>query len=234
MKPVCLVTGAGGRLGSALCKALSGRYHIIAAYHAAVPTIPSQLRQPVTPGAGDTPVFCVQADLTNREDIRRLVEVALARHDRVDMVVNSAADVHFHGKLVELWHADPYPSSQLHLNCVAPFLLVSAIHQECWKDSPADNVRWNRSVINVSSMSGLYAYPERGQAFYSASKAALNMLTLYLALELAPYSVRANAVCPGQFKDASSTDSVVAAIGDLLAGSETGAIVSDFKTTRQP
>lgn len=229
MIPVCLVTGASGRLGRALCSALSGRYHVVAAYHSTVPAIPSQLKRPITSGDHAKQVFCVQADLTKKEDIRRLVEVALARHGRIDAVVNSAADIRFHGKLIELWHADPYPNSQLYLNCVAPLLLVSAVHQECWKDCTPDNIRWNRSVVNVSSMSGLYAYPECGQAFYSASKAALNMLTLYLSLELAPYSVRANAICPAQFRDALSTQSVVAAIEDLLAGSDTGAIVSDFK-----
>lgn len=230
MKPVCLVTGTGGRLGSALCEALSGRYHVVAAYHTTLPPCSSQLQRRVDLGTDPCQVYCVQADLTKREDLRRLVEVAMAKHGRIDAVINSAADVRFHGKLVELWHCDPYAASQMYLNAIAPILLVSLIHQECWKDYPQDNRKWNRSVINVSSMSALYAFPDVGQAFYSASKAALNMLTLYLSLELAPYSVRANAVCPGRFNDAASTRAVVTAISKLLEGKETGSIVSDLPT----
>ena len=51
------------------------------------------------------------------------------------------------------------------------------------------------SIVNVSSMSGLRANP--GSAPYCTSKAALNMLTRVMALELAPSGIRVNAVCPG-------------------------------------
>jgi len=51
------------------------------------------------------------------------------------------------------------------------------------------------SIVNISSTLGERPIP--GAAAYSASKAAMNSLTLSLALELAPDGIRANAVCPG-------------------------------------
>jgi NAD(P)-dependent dehydrogenase (short-subunit alcohol dehydrogenase family) len=228
MNPVCLVTGAGGKLGQALCRSLGDRYDIIATYRSTLPAISSQIKRRIYPASDHRPIFCIQADLAKRDDIRRLVEVAMARHGRIDSIINSAADTSFHGKLLEIWKSNSYADSQLHLNCIAPMNLASAVHQECWKDHLEDNGRWNRSVVNISSMSGLYAYHDQGQAFYSASKAALNMLTLYLSLELAPYSVRANAICPGRLTDPTSIQSVVAAVQNLLTGADTGMIISEL------
>ncbi len=212
MKPVCLITGAGGRLGLDLCHALQDDYHVVASYRSRPPAI----RSPS--------VHLIQADLTRRDDLQRLVTETLARHGRIDALINSAADIKFHGSLRDLWQAGDYPQSQLLLNAVVPMQLASAIHQQCWQDQPAENARWNRSIVNVSSISGLYVFQERGQAFYGVSKAALNMLTLYLALELAPFGVRANAICPSRFTGKAATRRVTEAIGRLLSGKETGVI----------
>jgi NAD(P)-dependent dehydrogenase (short-subunit alcohol dehydrogenase family) len=233
MKPVCLVTGAGGRLGKALCRELSAEYNIIASYRRTEPAVPSQNRWPAGEGVAqkvsereNARIYCVQADLNRREDVRRLVEVSLARFGHVDAIVNLAADVKFHGKLIELWHDDEYAPTQLQTNCIAPLQLVSAIHQHCWKDQSRQNAARNRSVVNVSCLSGLYVYNETGQAFYAASKAALNMLTMYLSLELAPYSVRANALCPDRFSDQASACRVAREVQKLLTGVATGAVLT--------
>jgi NAD(P)-dependent dehydrogenase (short-subunit alcohol dehydrogenase family) len=227
-KPVCLITGAGGRLGQMLCRELLSRYIVAAAYRTRPPAVSSQLMRPYQanggPSASDD-VYCIQGDLTRRHDIQRIVEVCLARYGRIDAVVNAAADVHFHGKLVEVWQADDYAQTQLLTNALAPMQLVSAVFENCWRDDPRGNALWNRSVLNVSSYSAQYAYPDTSQAVYGASKAALNLLTLYLSLELAPYSVRANIVCPGRFDDDASTKRVVDSMQAILSGKMTGAVV---------
>ncbi|SCY41567.1 NAD(P)-dependent dehydrogenase, short-chain alcohol dehydrogenase family [Nitrosospira sp. Nl5] len=237
MKPVCVITGAGGGLGQDLCHALQEDYDVVATYRSTIPDIPSQFQRPLegTAGGADAPgnvsalsgpAYLVQADLTCREDVKRLVEVALARYGRIDALINTAADIKFHGNLRDLWQADDYPQSQMLLNSIVPMQLASAIYQYCWKDQPDENARWNRSVVNVSSISGLYVFEERGQAFYGVSKAALNMLTLYLSLELAPYSVRVNAICPSRFAGTAATRRVTEAIRNLLTGDSTGTIVT--------
>jgi NAD(P)-dependent dehydrogenase (short-subunit alcohol dehydrogenase family) len=234
VKPVCLITGAGGLLGQALCRSLVGDFHIVATYRQTSPSVRSQNAWPVlaaenqqsSNGAADG-VYCVKADLTDTRDIQRLVEVAIARYDRIDVIVNSAADVAFHGKLSDLHEAGDYPLRQFAINCVAPLRLASAVFHACWKDRPDENAQWNRSVVNVSSMSGLYAFHDTRQAFYAASKSALNMLTLHLAADFAPYLIRVNALCPGRFLPPSSTDAVVSVVRRLITGTMTGIVHSD-------
>jgi NAD(P)-dependent dehydrogenase (short-subunit alcohol dehydrogenase family) len=234
MRPVCLITGAGGRLGSALCTELSETWDIVAAYRANPPAVGSQLRMRVgnlleynSRAPLTSSIHCVQADLSVPEDMRRLGEVALARFGKIDAIVNAAADIKFHGLLTEISDGANSSQQQLLLNCIAPFQLVSAIHQASWKDVPFENARWNRSVVNVSSRSALNISHDEGQAVYSASKAAMNMLSMYLALELAPYSVRVNALCPGRFTTPLKTARVVKSVRRLLEGDATGLVVSE-------
>jgi NAD(P)-dependent dehydrogenase (short-subunit alcohol dehydrogenase family) len=231
MKPVCLVTGSAGKLGLSLCRALIGTHDIAAVYRKEAPRLPSQLRIPIDPHTGASKseeaasVFCIQGDLNNNQDLRRIVEVTLARFGHIDVVVNSAADTGFHGKLLELFLDSRTAENQLLTNCVAPMSLVSAIFQESWKNEPIANRDFNRCVINISSVSGLYVFPNVGQAFYSASKAALNFLTLHLACELANYSVRANSLCPSRFPDSVPTNKVVSKVKDLIRSHVTGEVV---------
>jgi NAD(P)-dependent dehydrogenase (short-subunit alcohol dehydrogenase family) len=231
MMPVCLITGSAGKLGSALADALLGTHEIAAVYRTERPRFPSQLRIPLDVARApveEAPVpraFCVQGDLTKKDDVRRIVEVVLARFGQIDALVNCAADTRYHGKLLELCFDSSSVEKQLQTNCIAPMNLISAVFQESWKNERVTNRKFNRCVINVSSISGLYVYPSLGQAFYSASKAALNFLTLHLAYELADYSVRANAICPSRFPDSIPTEKVVARLKNLLGSHVTGEVV---------
>ncbi|XAR69558.1 3-oxoacyl-[acyl-carrier-protein] reductase [Bertholletia excelsa] len=56
------------------------------------------------------------------------------------------------------------------------------------------------SIINVSSTAGLNRGHLPGSAVYATSKAALNILTKVMAIELGPHKIRVNSICPGIFK----------------------------------
>ena len=230
MKAVCLITGAAGRLGRDLCRLLQADYQVVAIYRSTIPNIPSQIQRALPNEGGSnnnsTSAYIIQADLTRREEIKRVVEVTMARYGRIDALINAAADIKFHGKLRDLWHAGDYPQSQMHINSTVPVLLASAIYHYCWKAQPEENARQNRVIVNISSISGMYVFEERGQAFYGVSKAALNMLTLYLSLEFAPYNIRVNGICPSQFKGEAATRKVSEVVRELLGGDATGTIAT--------
>jgi len=135
------------------------------------------------------------------------------------------ADTRFYGNVLSLWRAEDYADRQFDLNAIIPMKLAAAVHEVCWRDSPGENLAKRRSVTNVSSMSAMVIDKSMGQAVYAASKAALNILTMHLALELEPYSVRANAICPFRFvQNEQRTSAVISEIQELLAGTCSGEI----------
>jgi NAD(P)-dependent dehydrogenase (short-subunit alcohol dehydrogenase family) len=77
----------------------------------------------------------------------------------------------------------------LDVNLRAPFRLMRAVTPMLIAAAPA------ASVVNVSSVTGLRAFP--GVLAYCVSKAGVDQLTRCAALELAPHGVRVNAVNPG-------------------------------------
>lgn len=231
-KPLCLLTGASGQLGSALLRHLRTDFAVLAIYGSHEPTADSQTRRAIWPSAEATQpskrscdTYVVQADLTDPTSVNRLTEIALARYNRIDHVINAAADVAFYGstleadRLVGLWQR------QMQLNCFVPLALAANVARAFWRDRPSENRRLGRSVVNISSISGLNIYPGVGQAGYSASKAALNFMTCHLAAELMAIGVRANALAPTSFPSIVAVDTVVSAVSDLLVGDATGQIL---------
>lgn len=225
MKPVCLITGAGGLFGNALCDELSNDYNVVAAYKTSVPKHSSQLVKLISP-SNQNSIYCIQGDLTKKEDLRRIVEVALAKFGQIDVVINNAVNNTIRGPLLDLFQTDDYAAYKINLNTIAPFQLISYIYQHCWKVSPNENHSWNRNVLNISSIAGIKLY-DTSEAFYSASKSAMNMLTLHLAHELVTYKVRANAICPAGFNKDGATN-LAAQVKKILQGSETGQIITDL------
>lgn len=224
MKRVCLLTGAGGILGSAFCRRFADRYHIVGVYQRRHPPVASQLQRFVDPLAAaaplpenEHPIFAVQADLLVGDAIHRVIDLAMARFDRIDLVVNAAADVRFLGSLLDCERHAADLQRQLTLNAVVPIQLAAAVARQCWTQ---DDRAARRHIINVSSTSGLHVYPDLGQGVYSASKAALNYLTCHLAHELAPFGVRANALCPGSFPYQVSTERVADAVVEMDEASD--------------
>lgn len=230
---MCVLTGAGGRLGSAFCRAYASEYDIVAVCRHRQPDAVSQLESyvdPLDPTAelpeNRAPVYVVLADLEQDGEIDRVVDIALARHDRVDLLVNAAAYVglHPHG-LVDGEGALRELDRHFAVNVGVPLRLSVALAQRFWKHHDLDNRKANRNIVNLSSRSATTVYPHAGQAVYAASKAALNQLTRHMAAEFATFGVRVNAVAPTSFPALVSTESVAQAIVRLDQESVTGRIL---------
>ena len=228
---VCLLTGATGVLGTAFCHRYADRYDIIAVHRSRVPELVSQTATLVDPLAPDDElpenghrVFTVRADLTREEDVRRLVDVALTRFGRIDLVVNAAAWSTRQSALDERAFTASL-ERHLHTNVVAPARLVVAVARASWQDRPDENRVRNRNVVNVSSTAGVYLYPGLDQTAYATSKAALNFLTVHLASELEVLGVRANATAPNGFPHYVPTERVLDSIMSFDEGRMTGQIL---------
>lgn len=127
----------------------------------------------------------IRCDVTSEDDVKDAVEATVARFGRLDIVVNNAGMI-AHRMLPEidlaLW------TRVFAVNVQSVFLMIKHA-------APHLKAAGGGSIINMSSMAGLRGAP--GLAVYSSSKAAINGLSVALALELAPDRIRVNAICPG-------------------------------------
>ncbi|MCS7060428.1 MAG: SDR family oxidoreductase [Anaerolineae bacterium] len=127
----------------------------------------------------------VHCDVTKLEDIQRAVDEVMRRWGRIDILV-AAAGIYTGGLLtevsVEQWQR------VIDINLTGVFLCNKVI-------APLMAGCCGGSIINISSMSGKTSWP--GTHEYSASKSGVIGLTHSVAMEMAPYGVTVNAVCPG-------------------------------------
>lgn len=126
----------------------------------------------------------VVGDVTNREDCARMVAETLKRHGRLDVLVNSAGVIGNGGA------ADTPPEEfdrVMQANVYGIYHLSQAAIPAL-KESKG-------SIVNISSV--VATRPVGTLLAYCTSKAAASMMTQCMALELAPFGVRVNAVEPG-------------------------------------
>jgi len=126
----------------------------------------------------------VQADISKEDCARRISEFAVASFGGIDILVNNAAD--FTQRSVERAEVADW-EKVLGVNVIGTALVTRfAI--------PFMKAKGG-SIVNMASMSGLIAQAEF--ATYNASKGALITMTKCLALDLAPFKIRVNSICPG-------------------------------------
>jgi NAD(P)-dependent dehydrogenase (short-subunit alcohol dehydrogenase family) len=133
---------------------------------------------------------------------------ALGRFGRIDTLVNCAGLAGPSGKAVHELTADEW-TLVMDVNVTAVWQMIRAV-------TPTMVDQHHGSIINIGSTAGTVGY--RHFAGYVASKHALVGLTKASALDLAPYGIRVNAVCPGSIRDDLELDGrMLAAIADYLA-----------------
>ncbi|UKS25466.1 3-oxoacyl-ACP reductase FabG [Paenibacillus sp. HWE-109] len=124
-------------------------------------------------------------DVTVAEQVEAMVASAVEAFGRIDILINNAG-VNVR-KPIEDYDEASWDLVQ-NTNLKAPFLCARAVAKKM------KSQRYGR-VINMSSMLGSIALPERGA--YCSSKGGLIQLTKVLALEWAPFNITVNALCPG-------------------------------------
>jgi NAD(P)-dependent dehydrogenase (short-subunit alcohol dehydrogenase family) len=179
---ISIVTGAGAGIGhsTALRFAEEGAKLVLADINCA--EVEETAREAASRGAE---VVAVAGDISKEEDARRISETAAERFGGVDILVNNAANFttfSVEDATVEHWQA------VLNVNVIGTALVAKhAI--------PHMKKRGGGSIVNVGSMSGIIAQPR--MATYNSSKAAIHTMTRCMALDLAPFRIRVNTICPG-------------------------------------
>jgi NAD(P)-dependent dehydrogenase (short-subunit alcohol dehydrogenase family) len=141
-----------------------------------------QLAADIKDGGGSVRV--VQADVTTPDGPERIMARAVEEFGGITTLVN-AAGIIANGTVENT--TDTAWDEMLDVNLRAPFRLMRA--------AAGHLIVAKGSVVNVSSVTGLRAFP--GVLAYCVSKAGVDQLTRCAALEMAPHGVRVNAVNPG-------------------------------------
>jgi NAD(P)-dependent dehydrogenase (short-subunit alcohol dehydrogenase family) len=133
--------------------------------------------------------FAITADLRNDRQIKDLVKAAWDRFGWIDILVNNAAlQLHPSELKPVIDYDEENWKKELDINLTAPFLICKALVRMMIER------RKGGKIINISSRFGKIGAPN--SCGYCASKFGLIGLTQTLAMELGPYGINVNAICP--------------------------------------
>lgn len=174
-----IVTGGGSGFGAAMCRrfAAEGAKILVADMNG-----PAAQRVAAEIGSAARPFT---ADVTQREHVEAMVQDAISGFGALDCVVNNAGYTHDNRPLLEV--DEPTFDRVFAVN-------VKAIYYSIFAAVPYFRERGRGGFLNIGSTAGIR--PRPGLVWYNSSKAAANMLTKALAVELAPDKIRVNALCP--------------------------------------
>ncbi|WP_421856350.1 SDR family oxidoreductase [Oceanicaulis sp.] len=177
--PVALVTAGASGVGRAIAKAYYDAGWAVHVCDVDERALTDFLE--AYPGSG---ARC--ADVSDPAAAERVVKEILASYGRLDTLVNNAGIAGPTGPVEDL-DADSFRQC-LDVNLVGAFNFIKHAAR-------AMKEAGSGSIINIASNAALFGFPYRTP--YAASKWALIGLTKTLAMELGPYGIRVNAICPG-------------------------------------
>ena len=180
-----LITGASSGIGAATAEVFADLGARVAIGYHLNRKGAEAVRDRIAAAGGE--LLSIQADISEPEGIRALIDGTSARFGRIDILVNNAGSLVERIKLLEItpekW------DYVLNLNLKSAMLCAQAV-------APGMIAQKSGAIINIVSIAGRNGGGP-GAGVYSAAKGGLITYTKSLAKELAPFGIRVNAVSPG-------------------------------------
>ena len=174
---IAIVTGAGSGFGAGIARkfAAEGARVVVA-------DLNGDAARAIAEDVGG---IAVTANVTTEDGIRAMTEAALNLGGRVDILVNNAGVTHLPSPMEEVSEADF--DRILAVNCKAIYLAARTI-------VPLMKAQKSGAIVNIASTAGVSPRPRL--SWYNASKGWVITATRAMAVELAPFGIRVNALNP--------------------------------------
>ena len=196
---VAVVTGAAKGIGASIAKYFAHEGAKVVVNYASSKEDADSVVKQITDNGGIA--IAVQADVSKEADVTRLFEETKRAFGTLNILVNNAV---YQGYApIEQISAETFHNS-FNVNVLGPILTIQAA-LKLFGDKGGN-------VINISS--GASKMPLPGASLYSATKAALDAITIALSKELGEKNVRINSILPG------ATETEGAASAGVTPGSE--------------
>jgi 3-oxoacyl-[acyl-carrier protein] reductase len=177
-----IVTGAGGGIGEGIARRLAqeGARVVVNDINTA---LGEKVVAEIKAAGGDASFFA--ADVTKSADMKALVEAAVQRHGKLDVMVNNAGWTHRNRPALEVSEDEFDKCYAVNMKSI----YLSTVHAV-----PALRANKGGSFINIASTAGVR--PRPGLSWYNGSKGAVITTSKSLAAELGPDNIRVNCINP--------------------------------------
>ena len=177
---VVVITGASSGLGEAAARRLAREGAKLTLGARRIDRLEALARE-LALGAGAV----VKTDVTKRDDVKRLVDAAVAAHGRIDVIVNNAGLMP--NSFLENLHVEEWERMiDVNIKGVLYGIAAALPHMIAQKSG---------HVVNVASVAGHKVGP--GGAVYSATKHAVRVITEGLRQEVKAHNIRTTIISPG-------------------------------------
>ncbi len=186
---VVAITGAGGALGAAVSRRLAGEPDTALV----LSDVSEQSLAATLAGLGDriAPTATMLADVSDFAQVQGVVEEAVARFGRLDVLISNAGVLSPNGRIHNLSAEDWERAFRVNVLGAANGVRAAVAVMRPQRSG---------SIILTASVAGLTAWSH--SAPYCATKAAVIQLAKVAAVEYARDGIRVNCVCPGTFRSA--------------------------------
>ena len=185
---VAVITGSSRGIGRAIAERMAEQgASVVISSRKAEPC--EQVAAAINAAHGEGRAIAVPANIASKDDLKRLVDAAVAAFGKIDILVCNAASNPYYGPMSGI--SDEQFRKILDNNVIASHWLIQMV-------VPQMAERKDGAIIIVSSIGGLRGTPVLGA--YGISKAADFQLARNLAVEYGPSNIRVNCIAPGLIK----------------------------------
>lgn len=183
MERIAIVTGASRGIGREIAKKLAKQnIRVIANYNNSKNKAIELKEELQKEGIN---IDIVKADISKREEVKKLVEYTLNKYGKIDILINNAGIAEYKMFIDE---TDNDWNKVINNNLYSAFVTTQEVLPNMLKNKKG-------CIINISSVWGIVGASM--EVLYSVSKAGLDGLTKALAKELGPSNIRVNSIAPG-------------------------------------